>query len=321
MSRAMSANPATAFQTFAQDMSGLEEESLRKVRLDAREEREIGRKALMEYLERADQAGHEEVADEAKLQYLKALVATFAAHMRNGARYPAIEVRLIDAPVADGQCFPGGFLVFTTGLLDEPDEATVAGFVAHELAHLDRGHVYQYARRTKLAQTAFRPGPDADFNAFFTDGMAMMGIMMNPYRPDHEHEADCEAVAWHYQEGYDPRALSCFFARLAERQRERPGEGAMPFGMFRRSHPYSLDRERHTQARLGQLERWKPRDDLGLYAENLRALRPKGAGAAPPVAAAPPLPPPIVEPRRAADEDEDDGPGVIVAPRPRGSGR
>ena len=92
--------------------------------------------------------------------YLKGLVAKFSKRMKNGARYPDIEVTLVDAPMADGQSFPGGFLVFTTALLDEPDEATVAGVVAHELAHLDRGHLNEYARRDKFANKPFQVGPD-----------------------------------------------------------------------------------------------------------------------------------------------------------------
>lgn len=288
MSQAMATNPATAFDTFVRQMSRMEESSIRDVRLDAREERAIGRRALEQYLSKAAEAGHKEVRDESRQKYLESLVATFAARMKNRSRYPNIEVYLIDAPVADGQCFPGGFLVFTTGLLDEPDEATVAGFVAHELAHLDRGHVYQYARRTKLAESTFRPGPNANLNNFFTRGMAMMGIMMDPFRPEHEHEADCEAVTWLHQEGYDPTALVGFFSRLAERQRERPDQAPLPFTMLGRSHPFSADRGRHVQSRLDQLQAWRRRDDLGLYADNLRALRPKNQAVLP--AAVPPEP-------------------------------
>ena len=81
--------------------------------------------------------------------------------MSHRDRYPNIDVTLIDAPIPDGQSFPGGFLVFTTALLDEPDEATVAGVVAHELAHLDRGHLFSYARRSKLAETTYRNPPAA----------------------------------------------------------------------------------------------------------------------------------------------------------------
>ncbi len=123
--------------------------------------------------------------------------------MAHRDRYPTIEVTLIDARIPDGQSFPGGFLAFTTALLDEPDEATVAGVVAHELAHLDRGHLYGYARRSKLAEATYAnpPGGTATFDQFFTRQAALLGLMMNPYRPEHESEADCTSATWLYLEG------------------------------------------------------------------------------------------------------------------------
>src|SRR5262249_52867390 len=156
-------------------------------------------------------------------------------------RYPKIDVTLIDAPISDGQSFPGGFLAFTTELLKEPDEATVAGVVAHELAHLDRGHLYGYVRRSKLAEASFaRPvGPMDSFDQLFPRQAALFGMMFPPFRPEHEDEADCTAVTWLYQEGYDPRALVGFFERMHDRRGDQPDN---PFFSFGRTHPFSLDR-------------------------------------------------------------------------------
>jgi predicted Zn-dependent protease len=211
------------------------------------------------------------VDDPRRLEYLRGLVARLAPHMRNRDRYPAIDVTLIDAPIADGQSFPGGLLVFTTGLLREPDEATVAGVVAHELAHLDRGHLYEYARRARFAETAMtRPPSEAEsWDQFFTRGMALFGQMMNPFRPEHELEADCTAATWMYQEGLDPRALVGYFERLHRALNDQPVDPAFPFW---RSHPYSLDRRREVLDRLAQLRRWRPAAALGLFPERLRRL-------------------------------------------------
>ncbi len=199
---------------------------------------------------------------------------TFHLRMKNRARYPEIDVKLIESPIADGQSFPGGFLVFTSALLDEPDEATVAAVVAHEIAHLDRGHLNEYARRDKLAETAFRPdlNPNLDPSRFMTQGMALGSIMMDPFRPEHELDADCMATTWLYLEGYNPHALADFFDRLHRRNQDQPDS---PFFRLARSHPYSLDRRDSVLRRLAQLRRWKSRDDLGFYAANLRRLTPK----------------------------------------------
>jgi predicted Zn-dependent protease len=267
-------DPARGFAGFLDELANMEGPALEGVTLTIAEERQAGFKARTEYLEKATARGYKVVNDPKKLEYLKALIARFSDRMAHHDRYPNIEVTLIDAPIPDGQSFPGGFLVFTTALLDEPDEATVAGVVAHELAHLERGHLYGYARRSKLADATYRnpPGGEATFDQFFTRQAALMGLMMNPYRPEHESEADCTSATWLYLEGYDPRALVGFFERMHRRNNDQPDN---PFFSFGRTHPYSLDRRRDVLSRLEQLQRWRRRDDLGLYADNLRKLEPR----------------------------------------------
>jgi hypothetical protein len=269
MSESFMRNPATGFSSFVNDLSEMEGPAVQGITVSAAEEREAGRRARVEYLAKAKAQGYRVVNDRVRLDYLKSLVDRLAKRMRHHDRYPEIEVNLIDAPIPDGQSFPGGFLVFTTALLDEPDEATVVGVVAHELAHLDRGHLYGYVRRSKLAENTYkRPGgADLSFDQFFTRQMALFGLMFNPFRPEHETEADCTAVTWMYQEGYDPHALVGFFERLHDRKNDQPDN---PFFSFGRTHPFSLDRRNHVLSRLAQLQRWRPRNDLGLFADNLK---------------------------------------------------
>jgi beta-barrel assembly-enhancing protease len=268
------ADPSRGFPSFLDELANLEGPALEGVTLSIAEERQAGLKARAEYLEKAAGRGYPVIREGKKLDYLKALVARFQGRMAHRDRYPEIEVTLIDAPIPDGQSFPGGFLAFTTALLDEPDEATVAGVVAHELAHLERGHLYGYARRSKLAEATYSnpPGGNASFDQFFTRQAALFGLMMNPFRPEHESEADCTSTTWLYLEGYDPAGLVGFFERMHRRNNDQPDN---PFFQFGRTHPYSLDRRRHVLDRLAQLRRWKRRDDLGLYAENLRRLVPR----------------------------------------------
>jgi len=270
----MTRDPSRGFAGFLDELSALEGPALEGVTLTVAEERRAGHKARSDYLDRAAARGYRTVDDRRRLDYLRALVARFSDRMARRDRYPAIEVTLIDAPFPDGQSFPGGFVAFTTGLLNEPDEATVAAVVAHELAHLDRGHLHGYARRSKLAEATYRdpPGGAASFDQFFTRQAAILGLMMNPFRPEHESEADCTSVTWLYQEGYDPRALVGFFERMHRRNGDQP---ANPFFDFGRTHPFSLDRRSDVLERLAQLRRWKRRDDLGLFADNLRRLEPR----------------------------------------------
>ena len=95
---------------------------------------------------------------------------------------------------------------------------------------------------------------------------------MNPFRPEHESEADCTSVTWLYQEGYDPEALVGFFERLHRRLNDRPDA---PFFAFGRTHPFSLERRRDVLARIDRLQAWRPRRDLGRFADNLAKLESK----------------------------------------------
>ncbi len=269
-------DPMRGFQGFLDDLAGLEGPALKGIRLSPAEERRAGQQARAEYLRRAARQGYRVVDDRAKQAYLRELVEGFARRMTHRDRYPHLDITLIAAPVPDGQSFPGGYLVFTTALLDEPDEATVAAVVAHELAHLDRGHLYEYARRGKLAESTFQQPPGAfpgapSFDQFFARGMTLFGLMMNPFRPEHEHEADCVATTWLYLDGYDPMALVEFFERLHDRLRDQqPQNTPFPVFAFGRSHPYSLERRAAVLSRIQQLRRWQDRDDLGRFPENLR---------------------------------------------------
>lgn len=272
MGESFARNPATGFNDFLGELARMEEPALRGVSVSTAEERRAGLRARDEYLAKAKQRGFQVVDEGIRLEYLRALVERLAARMKHRDRYPKIELSLINAPISDGQSFPGGFLVFTTALLDEPDEATVAGVVAHELAHLDLGHLYGYVRRSKLAETTYSrpPAMEGSFDRFFTQQAALFGLLVNPFRPEHETEADCAAVTWLYQEGYDPRGLVGFFERLHERKNDQPDS---PFFSFGRTHPFSLDRRDHVRARLAQLQRWRPRNDLRLAADELRHFR------------------------------------------------
>ena len=264
MMDSMARNPATGFRDFA---ALQEREAVAGISLTAAEERALGRRMRESYLTNARARGYRTLERDERTRYLEALVASFAPRMKNGARYPQIEVGLIDCPIADGQSFPGGLLVFTTGLLESQDEATVAGVVAHELAHLDLGHNFHYARRAKLSLEGFSVDNPADFGTMMTRGAAIGSVMMNPYRPDQELAADCQATTWLFQEGYDPTALARFFEGLHARQQD---ERLPEMFASLRSHPYTLDRRDEVRQRLAQLKRWKPAQELGLFPQNLR---------------------------------------------------
>jgi hypothetical protein len=258
MGQTFASNPSGGFKSVLDELAGMEGPALEGIKVSVAEERESGLRARDEYLRQAAERGYRTVRDGPKLARTQALVDKFTPLMKHRDRYPRIDVLLIDAPIPDGQSFPGGYLVFTTALLDEPTEDSMAGVVAHELAHLDLGHLYNYAKRGKFAETAYSspPGAGATFDQFFTKQMALFGLLMNPYRPEHELEADCLAVSWMYRQGYEPTELAGFFERLHRGLGDRPDDPNFGFSLGR-SHPYSLDRKVHVERRYAQLRKAK----------------------------------------------------------------
>ena len=272
MSRSMADDPAGGFGAFLADH---EDRTLDQISLNADEERRIGSAMQTDYLRQAAAQGVGIANDPRGLAYLRELVESIAPRMARRGRYPKLSVTLIDSPIADAQAFPGGLFVFTTAVLSEPDEATVAGIVAHELAHLDLGHLDFFAKRIKLASRGFAPdagqgfgfGPGGfDLDAMMDRGLALGSQFANPFRPEQELAADCRATTWMFLEGYDPSALAEFFERLHARQGVGPN---FPVGM--QSHPPSLARRAEVLKRLAQLRRWRPGSSLGRYPDRLKA--------------------------------------------------
>ncbi len=278
MANRFAENPAGGMPSILRDQEVAE---LQGRPLNVEEERRIGRSRRERYVADAARRGFALNGNARDLAYLRSLVDRFQGHMVHGDRYPRIEIALIDAPMPDGHAFPGGSVVFTTGLLETADEATVAGVVAHELAHLDLGHVEYYARREHFAANAFSgndPREFADPTRMMRKGMAIGSLFANPYLPEHELAADCQATTWMYLEGYDPKALARFFEGLNRRLRDQPDGRFVPSW---RSHPYSLDRRDEVLDRLEQLQRWRPRQDLGLFPDRLRGRERVPAGPPP----------------------------------------
>jgi predicted Zn-dependent protease len=279
MGQAFATNPSGGFTTMLDHLATLEGPALEGVRLNRDEERQIGRQTRDQMLARLAAQGSPVVNDPEKVRYLRELVNGLARRMKNRDRYPKLDIVLVEQPIPDAHAFAGGWLLFTTGLLDEPDEATVAAVVAHELAHLDLGHVYGYARRTKLMEATYSAPAMGrfDLNTMMTRQAAMLGLMMHPYRPEHEFEADCRSATWLFQEGYDPEALAGFLDRMGRRQERQNNFGFAapdnPMLQLLRSHPPSPRRAAAVRERRAQLVRWRPKAELGLYGAERRALK------------------------------------------------
>ena len=130
-----------------------------EVAVSREEERQIGDTSLHDLLDSLHEQKIRVVNRGNDASYLTSLVAEIHPLMRNAERYPAIRVYVAESKITDARAFPGGAIVCTTGLIDfAQSEAALIGVLAHELSHIDRGHLLRTARGVKLAQDASAVG-------------------------------------------------------------------------------------------------------------------------------------------------------------------
>jgi predicted Zn-dependent protease len=222
---------------------------LERVSVSIAEERRWGRQAFEQYLQLLRQQGVPVNNRGRDVVYLRALAAELRDQLRQPDRYGHPEICVADADWTDARCFPGGWIVVSRGLLEFAEtEAAVVGVLAHEMAHLDRGHTLELPRRIKLAEQTMA-GANFQPDQFFQTGKLFAQYFARPFRPEQEAEADAEATRWLVASNYD--ALE--WARLFQRMRARDGQTPAALPSFLRTHPAPADRDRAVRQLLDQL--------------------------------------------------------------------
>lgn len=181
----------------------------------------------------------------AYLREVGTLVAVTAAEDRvaDDRPYPLKGYRFI--PVVSGAQnavgSPGGFVVITTGLLRTlRSEDELAAILAHEVAHVQRGHTMQpveAARRQEHLSEGLLKGTDQVVHAFF--GKAVEAgtdfVLDRGFGKKNELAADAFAARILDAAGWDPSALRAYLGRL---------EGRAASGGFFSRHPPAAERAR-----------------------------------------------------------------------------
>ncbi len=132
-------------------------------------------------------------------------------------------VTVIDAPIVNAFCLPGGRIVVFSGLIrkaSDPDQ--VASVLGHEMAHATLRHGLQ-----RIAQSAgivvalqIMVGDLGGLMAFVTE-IAQQGLITS-YGREQETEADMEGLRMAHGAGIDGSGLERFFAVLEEEHGDVP---------------------------------------------------------------------------------------------------
>ncbi|MEO5958405.1 MAG: M48 family metallopeptidase, partial [Opitutaceae bacterium] len=157
--------------------------------------------------------------------------------------------RVMDSPVVNAFALPGGYVYVTRGLLAHvQNEAQLAVVLGHEIAHIAARHSSQQARRAQLGQIGVMAGAIlgervlgekvGDMGSLMNLGGQALGMFMNRYSREAEHESDSLGVTYAQTAGYAAAESSKFFHSL---QRISEAEGkSIP--TWQSTHPDPGDR-------------------------------------------------------------------------------
>jgi predicted Zn-dependent protease len=146
---------------------------------------------------------------------------------------------------------PGGYIYVYTGLLKYiDDEATLAGIIAHEIAHAEKRH----ATRRVTSQMGLQLGASVASELLLGEdaatwqksvvpvlsNMLVTGVVMFNSRED-EYEADEMSFKYLKTSEYYPAAIKSFFEKVNDKKEKDSGFGATVSQLFS-THPLPPDR-------------------------------------------------------------------------------
>ncbi len=233
-------------------------------------------------LEQEERLGEQQVAelnselnlvnDPIVVDYIEQLGASLIAALTDD--FYEIRFRVIYSDALNAFAIAGGNIYVTTGaILASRNVAELASIMAHEIAHVQSGHIRSHFQRFRNSRaTAEFTGITLALltgNPFLAGaGDVAANLGSSAYIAAHTREAEREADSLAFQllvtAGFDPRSQLTLLSRLqvASLERELP----MPFLL---SHPLPAERVADTRVRLETVdagERWRVNDEGRLQA-------------------------------------------------------
>ncbi|MBQ7543908.1 MAG: M48 family metalloprotease [Synergistaceae bacterium] len=195
---------------------------------DLAKEVEIGRKAMARISEEWPIT-----ADPAAVSKLEMIAARLEPFMSRRIKW---EVRLVKTEAINAFCLPGGFIFFTTGIVDAlKTDSELAAVMAHEMIHADRKHSLRMAAESNkvtlgaLAVMLLSGGAAAPI---ILAQVAQVAITSS-YTRELEAEADRLGLEALIQSGYSPTGMVTLFEHFMEQEYKQP---IIEYGIYM-NHP------------------------------------------------------------------------------------
>jgi len=175
-------------------------------------------------------------------QALEALVERVAP---GGTKGPdAIKIAALDVPAFNAAALPGGYIVVFKPAITQTDPESLAGIIAHEVAHVRRRHVTTaLIRELGIGSLFGLLGGNMGANA--------EQIVALSYTRQDEEQADSDAIQMLESANITPQPTASLFRRLSEDAPQFSTE-------FLQSHPLSAKRAERFAASYDYKVRYEP---------------------------------------------------------------
>ena len=195
---------------------------------DLAKEVEIGRKAVARIEEEWPLA-----TDPAVTSKLEMIASRLEPYMSRRIKW---EIKLVKTEALNAFCLPGGFIFFTTGIIDAlQTDSELAAVMAHEMIHADRKHSLRMAAESQkvtvgaLAVMLLSGGAAAPI---MLAQLAQVAITSG-YTMELESEADRLGLEALIQSGYSPTGMITLFEHFMAEEYKQP---IVEYGIYM-NHP------------------------------------------------------------------------------------
>ncbi len=157
-------------------------------------------------------------------------------------------LQLIDSPMVNATCAPGGRITFYTGIINKLNltDNEIAAIMGHEIAHAVREHgreqVSQALAQNIISNVALAAAGAGSAQSIDAANQIMQYVLVLPNSRQNEREADAIGLELAARGGYDPSAAITLWQKMSkESQGKNPPE-------FLSTHPSNENRIKELSA-------------------------------------------------------------------------
>ena len=159
-------------------------------------------------------------------------------------------LQLIDSPLVNATCAPGGRITFYSGIINKLNltDDEIAAIMGHEIAHAVREHgrerVSQAMAQNVIANVALAAAGAGSAQSIDAANQIMQYVLVLPNSRQNEKEADAIGLEIAARGGYDPRAAITLWEKMSKESKgKNPPE-------FLSTHPSNENRIKELSALL-----------------------------------------------------------------------